>query len=48
MKIIRQTARILAPTDGMEALRRIEAAGRNCYRSGDRVTDDSAVPYVKG
>ena len=48
MKIIRQIARILAPTDGMEALRRIEAAGRNCYRSEDRITEDSAVPFVKG
>ena len=48
MKIIRQTARILAPTDGMESLRRIEAAGRNCYRSEDRITEGSAVPFVKG
>ena len=47
MKIIRQTARILAPTDGMEALRRIEMAGRNCYRSEDRITEGSAVPFVK-
>ena len=48
MKIIRQTARILAPTDCMEALRRIEAAGRNCYRSEDRITEDSAPGFVRG
>ena len=48
MKIIRQTARILAPTDGMEALRRIEAAGRNCYRSEDKITEDSAPDFVRG
>lgn len=48
MKIIRQTARILAPTDGIEALRQIEAAGRNCYRSEDRITEDSAPGFVRG
>lgn len=48
MKIIRQTAKILTPTDGMEALRRIEVAGRNCYRSEDRITEESSIPFVKG
>ena len=48
MKIIRQTARILAPTDGLEALRRIETAGRNCYRSEDRITEDSSPGFVRG
>ncbi len=41
MKIIRQTARILSPEDGMEALRKVEAAGRNCYRSEGKITEDS-------
>ena len=48
MKIIRQTANILTPTDGAEVLRRIEQAGRNCYRSEGRITDDSAPGFVRG
>jgi thymidylate synthase (FAD) len=48
MKIIRQTAKILAPTDGAEALRWIEQAGRNCYRSEGKITADSAPGFVRG
>lgn len=48
MKIIRQTAKILSPSDGAEALRRIEQAGRNCYRSEGRITEDSAPGFVRG
>ena len=48
MKIIRQTAKILAPIDGAEALRRIEQAGGNCYRSEGKITADSAPCFVKG
>ena len=48
MKIIRQTAKILATIDGAEALRRIEQAGRNCYRSEEKITADSAPGFVQG
>ena len=48
MKIIRQTAKILAPNDGAEALRWIEQAGRNCYRSEGKITADSAPGFVRG
>ena len=48
MKIIRQTAKILSPIDGAEALRRIEQAGRNCYRSEEKITADSAPGFVQG
>ena len=48
MKIIRQTVKILAPSDGAEALRCIEQAGRNCYRSEDKITEDSAPGFVRG
>lgn len=48
MKIIRQTAKILAPIDGAEALRWIEQAGRNCYRSEGKITADSAPGFVRG
>ena len=48
MKIIPQAVRILTPTDGAEALRQIEYAGRNCYRSEDKITPDSAPGFVRG
>ena len=31
----------------MNALRQIEYAGRNCYRSHDKITDDSAPAFVR-
>ena len=31
----------------MDALRRIEYAGRNCYRSQDKITEDSAPKFVR-
>ena len=31
----------------MDALRRIEYAGRNCYRSHDKITDDGAPAFVR-
>ena len=31
----------------MDALRQIEYAGRNCYRSYDKITDDSAPAFVR-
>lgn len=36
MLTVGQSVRILSPEDGVDALRRIEYAGRNCYRSHDR------------
>ena len=47
MKILNQSAKILKPTDGMQALRDIEVAGRNCYRSEGRITEDSALRFVR-
>lgn len=48
MKLIPQVIRILKPTDGAEALRQIEYAGRNCYRSEGKITLDSAPGFVRG
>ena len=31
----------------MELLKKIEKAGRTCYKSEDRITDDSALTFVK-
>lgn len=46
MKIIQQSAHILTPEDGMKALRQIEQAGRNCYRSEGKINKDSAPQFV--
>ena len=48
MQLIQQSARLIVPENGLEALRRIEQAGRNCYRSEDRITADSAPKFVEG
>lgn len=47
MKLLYQSAKILKPTDGMQALRDIEYAGRNCWRSEGRITEDSAPRFVR-
>lgn len=36
------------PTEIGLAFRRIEKAGRICYKSGDKITDDSCVPFIHG
>ncbi len=47
MQIIDQSATILTPADGHEALRRIEYAGRACYRSHDRARLNTAPAFVR-
>ena len=47
MKLLNQSAKILKPTDGMQALRDIEYAGRNCWRSEGRITEDSVPRFVR-
>ena len=47
MKLLNQSAKILKPTDGMQALRDIEYAGRNCWRSEGRITVGSAPRFVR-
>ena len=46
MKLLNQSAKILKPADGMQALRDIEYAGRNCWRSEGKITEDSAPRFV--
>ena len=43
MKLIEQTYEILHVDD----IRRIEIAGRTCYKSEDAITDDSADTFAK-
>ena len=50
MKIIEQSVRMLSPvglSGGEEELKLVEYAGRNCYRSHDKTTDDSYIRFVK-
>ena len=47
MKIINASYHIETPIDGAEILKRIEKAGRTCYKSEDRITDESAESFVR-
>ena len=47
MKIINASYHIETPIDGAEILRRIEKAGRTCYKSEDRITAESAENFVR-
>lgn len=46
MKIINASYEILTPITGNE-LRQIEYAGRTCYKSEDKITDESAKKFVE-
>ena len=47
MKIIEASYHIETPIDGAEILKRIEKAGRACYKSEDRITEESATAFVR-
>ena len=47
MKIIEASYSIETPIDGAEILKRIEHAGRTCYKSEDRITEGSAKVFVR-
>ena len=38
---------LLSEVNGPATLRRLERAGRTCYKSEDRITDDSAEKFVR-
>jgi thymidylate synthase (FAD) len=46
MKLIKASFEILTKVDGIEILRAIELAGRTCYKSEDKITEDSAKEFV--
>lgn len=47
MKIINASYKIEGPKiNGMEMLKQIERIGRTCYKSEDKITDDSAIKFV--
>lgn len=47
MRIIEPYFEILEDLDGMEILKRIEQKGRICYKSESKITDGSAVRFVR-
>lgn len=50
MKLIDQSFMIedLGAESGLEILKKIERAGRTCYKSEEKITDDSAEKFVRG
>jgi len=48
MKVIPASFQILEELDHQSLAVRIEACGRLCYKSEDKISEDSAEPFVKG
>lgn len=48
MKIIRPLFETIGKVDGNAIVRHIEKCGRVCYKSEDKITDDSAEKFVAG
>ena len=47
MLLVKPSFTILTPINANDILKRIEAAGRTCYKSEDKITEDSAIKFVK-
>lgn len=47
MRIIKPSVELLDQLDGKEMLKKIEKIGRVCYKSEDRITEDSAEKFIK-
>lgn len=47
MRIISPTFEIIAMEKGADILERIESVGRTCYQSGDKITNNSSIAFVK-
>ncbi len=47
MLLVKPSFTILTPINADDILKRIEAAGRTCYKSEDRITGDSAKTFRK-
>ena len=48
MKIIKPSFEILTPIDKASIYKQIESIARTCYKSEDKITDESAPKMVKG
>lgn len=47
MRIVEPSVEIMTPVDGNAILKHIEFCGRVCYKSEDRITEDSAERFVR-
>lgn len=47
MRLLKQSWSFEEPVDGLDILRKIERAGRTCYKSEDKITDDSAAEFCR-
>ncbi|HEC65479.1 MAG TPA: FAD-dependent thymidylate synthase [bacterium] len=47
MILVKPSFEILTPIDGLSILKNIERAGRTCYKSEGKITDDSAIKFCK-
>ncbi|MFA5298532.1 MAG: FAD-dependent thymidylate synthase [Lutibacter sp.] len=47
MKIIKPSFEILSKIDGIDMLKSIERAGRTCYKSEDKITEESSHSFIK-
>lgn len=47
MKIVEPSVKILDHLDGNEILQKLELCGRVCYKSEDKITEDSAEKFVR-
>lgn len=48
MKIIEPSVEILTPIDGEAILKMLEAVGRTCYKSEDKIQEGSAEKFIAG
>lgn len=48
MKIIEPSVEILTPIDGKAILKMLEAVGRTCYKSEDKIQEGSAEKFIAG
>lgn len=48
MKIIKPSVEILSPIDGEAILKMLEAVGRTCYKSEDKIQEGSAERFIAG
>ena len=46
MKVVKADAIIMDPIDGQEILKKIETCGRVCYKSEDKMTDESSARFI--
>ena len=48
MKIIKPSIEFITPLNGPVVMKRLEECGRVCYKSEDRIAEDSAEKFLKG